>query len=252
MCNIVSAVTKTLPTCEYISARSRQHLDLNTQCHYMVEVCIKKYYDIIDTSIYMIMLKVKELWRRNVFLRPNFFFFFSIISSSSSFLFSHASISLASTKTFYRFTTWEELWQDSKFLYGFFSLFPNQNERAILAQVCQKWREVLYQPVFWRDVRPVIHCRAIRSWSTSVASYCTNTSSSTATSSASNQSITNSSFSNNEIRSTITCEVNSNNTTTNNTTNNAIAATDMQQTTASDAVVTSPASTTGNIDKKYT
>ena len=182
---------------------------------------------------------------------PNFFFFFSIISSSS-FLFSHASISLASTKTFYRFTTWEELWQDSKFLYGFFSLFPNQNERAILAQVCQKWREVLYQPVFWRDVRPVIHCRAIRSWSTSVASYCTNTSSSTATSSASNQSITNSSFSNNEIRSTITCEVNSNNTTTNNTTNNAIAATDMQQTTASEAVVTSPASTTGNIDKKYT
>ena len=144
------------------------------------------------------------------------------------------------------------MWQDSKFLYGFFSLFPNQNERAILAQVCQKWREVLYQPVFWRDVRPVIHCRAIRSWSTSVASYCTNTSSSTATSSASNQSITNSSFSNNEIRSTITCEVNSNNTTTNNTTNNAIAATDMQQTTASEAVVTSPASTTGNIDKKYT
>ena len=143
------------------------------------------------------------------------------------------------------------MWQDSKFLYGFFSLFPNQNERAILAQVCQKWREVLYQPVFWRDVRPVIHCRAIRSWSTSVASYCGNTSS-TATSSASNQSITNSSFSNNEIRSTITCEVNSNNTTTNNTTNNAIAATDMQQTTTSEAVVTSPASTTGNIDKKYT
>ena len=128
------------------------------------------------------------------------------------------------------------MWQDSKFLYGFFSLFPNQNERAILAQVCQKWREVLYQPVFWRDVRPVIHCRAIRSWSTSVASYCGNTSS-TATSSASNQSITNSSFSNNE-RST-TCEVNSNTTTTNN-------AADMQQTTASEAVVTSPASTTGN------
>lgn len=93
-----------------------------------------------------------------------------------------------------KFITWDELWQDKPFLHDFFCLFPNQNERAVLAQVCQKWREVLYQPEFWKEVRPVLHCRAIRSWSS--ASNCT----STATSSASNQSITNSS-SINEVNS---------------------------------------------------
>jgi len=93
-----------------------------------------------------------------------------------------------------KFVSWDEVWQDNKFLFDFFQCFStNQNERAVLAQVCQKWREVLYQPEFWREVRPVIHCRAIRSWS-SPGSTCT--SSSTATSSTSNQSITNSSFSN--------------------------------------------------------
>lgn len=63
----------------------------------------------------------------------------------------------------------------------------------------------MYQPEFWREVRPVIHCRAIRSWSSASGSTCI--SSSTATSSESNQSITNSSFSNNEKN----MEVNSNN-----------------------------------------
>ncbi len=103
-----------------------------------------------------------------------------------------------------RFVTWDELWQDSKFLFAFFGLFPNQNERAVLAQVCQKWKEVLYQPEFWREVRPVIHCRTIRSWS-GIGNACI--SSSTATSSTSNQSITNSSFSNNDKSS---IEVNEN------------------------------------------
>lgn len=100
----------------------------------------------------------------------------------------------------YRFVTWEQLWQDSSFLLSFFRHFPNQNDRAILATVCQKWREVLYQPEFWREVRPVIHCRAIRTWSPA------SNSTSTATSSTSNQSITNSSFSNAEKNT----EVNSN------------------------------------------
>ena len=97
-------------------------------------------------------------------------------------------MSIDINKTFlyliFRFVSWDEVWQDNKFLFDFFQCFStNQNERAVLAQVCQKWREVLYQPEFWREVRPVIHCRAIRSWS-SPGSTCT--SSSTATSSTDN------------------------------------------------------------------
>ena len=34
-------------------------------------------------------------------------------------------------------------------------------------QVCQRWREVLYQPPFWRAVRPVLHCRDLRLWNSS-------------------------------------------------------------------------------------
>ena len=38
-------------------------------------------------------------------------------------------------------------------------------------QVCPSWRDVLYgQPEFWREVRPVLHCRDIRSWSSSANS----------------------------------------------------------------------------------
>ena len=31
-------------------------------------------------------------------------------------------------------------------------------------QVCRKWREVLYQPPYWKDLRPVLHCRDLRLW----------------------------------------------------------------------------------------
>ena len=59
------------------------------------------------------------------------------------------------------------MWQDSKFLVRFFTYF-SPIERLGLGQVCSKWRDVMYhQPLFWRDVRPVIHCRTIRSWSSS-------------------------------------------------------------------------------------
>jgi F-box/leucine-rich repeat protein 16 len=33
-------------------------------------------------------------------------------------------------------------------------------------QVCKRWREVLYQPPFWRDLRPVLRCRDLRAWNT--------------------------------------------------------------------------------------
>ena len=90
---------------------------------------------------------------------------------------------------------WDELWQDCQFLAYFFTFF-SISEKVALAQVeyisatpqyledhfliktiiklkqnlklpmqvCRKWREVLYQPPFWRDVRPVLHCRDLRSW----------------------------------------------------------------------------------------
>ena len=64
---------------------------------------------------------------------------------------------------------WEEIWQDCKFL-GRFFLYFSPTERLGISQVCQKWREVLYQPIFWREVRPVLHCRTIRSWSTGSSS----------------------------------------------------------------------------------
>ena len=59
---------------------------------------------------------------------------------------------------------WEEVWQDKVFLGSFF-LYFSPSERLGMSQVCQRWRQVLYQPQFWREVRPVLHCRTIRSWS---------------------------------------------------------------------------------------
>ena len=39
-----------------------------------------------------------------------------------------------------------------------------QSITEAIFQVCQKWREVLYQPPYWKDLRPVLHCRDLRSW----------------------------------------------------------------------------------------
>jgi len=61
---------------------------------------------------------------------------------------------------------WEQLWQDYKFLAKFFKYF-SVAERVTLAQVCRQWREVLYQPPYWRQVRPVLHCRDLRLWNSS-------------------------------------------------------------------------------------
>ena len=30
--------------------------------------------------------------------------------------------------------------------------------------MCKVWREVLYSPPYWREVRPVLHCRELRAW----------------------------------------------------------------------------------------
>lgn len=63
-----------------------------------------------------------------------------------------------------RFMLWDELWQDPKFLTRFFWFF-GAIERQALAQVCTTWRDVIYAPVFWRDQRPVLHCRMLRTMS---------------------------------------------------------------------------------------
>eukprot|EP00095_Tigriopus_kingsejongensis_P005870 maker-scaffold38_size502422-snap-gene-2.17 protein:Tk05870 transcript:maker-scaffold38_size502422-snap-gene-2.17-mRNA-1 annotation:"f-box lrr-repeat protein 16" len=62
-----------------------------------------------------------------------------------------------------RFILWEEMWMDYKFLVRFFWYFTYQ-ERYVLAQICKRWREVLYQPCFWNELRPVLQCRALRTW----------------------------------------------------------------------------------------
>ena len=59
------------------------------------------------------------------------------------------------------FMPWSELWQHEPFLESFFQLFSGA-EVCALAQVCRAWRDVLYQPRFWRTIRPVLNCRDIR------------------------------------------------------------------------------------------
>ncbi|XP_037094072.1 F-box/LRR-repeat protein 16-like [Pollicipes pollicipes] len=57
--------------------------------------------------------------------------------------------------------TWAELWLTDAFLERFFAHFTGA-EVCRLAQVCRKWRDVLYQPRYWRQLRPVLDCRDIR------------------------------------------------------------------------------------------
>ncbi|XP_043203874.1 F-box/LRR-repeat protein 16-like isoform X1 [Amphibalanus amphitrite] len=57
--------------------------------------------------------------------------------------------------------SWTALWQHEPFLERFFQLFSGA-EVCALAQVCRVWRDVLYQPRFWRAIRPVLNCRDIR------------------------------------------------------------------------------------------
>ncbi|XP_022249975.1 F-box/LRR-repeat protein 16-like [Limulus polyphemus] len=58
-------------------------------------------------------------------------------------------------------TTTQELWEDRKFLNTFFHYFV-LSERAILVQVCRVWKEVIYQPKYWRNALPVLSCRELR------------------------------------------------------------------------------------------
>ncbi|XP_073842968.1 uncharacterized protein [Musca autumnalis] len=59
-------------------------------------------------------------------------------------------------------TSIDVLVQDERFLNKFF-LYFNSYERRILAQVCMKWRDVLYRsPRFWSGLLPTLQCRELR------------------------------------------------------------------------------------------
>jgi F-box and leucine-rich repeat protein 16 len=55
-----------------------------------------------------------------------------------------------------------ELFQDERFLQNFL-LFFSSYERRDLAQVCTKWRDILYRnPIFFQGLVPVLQCRELR------------------------------------------------------------------------------------------
>lgn len=58
--------------------------------------------------------------------------------------------------------TLTDLWRDEEFLNKFFRQFNNR-DLCVLAQVCVKWRDVLYTNVsLWGNMVPVLHCRQLR------------------------------------------------------------------------------------------
>ncbi|GLV44809.1 uncharacterized protein CBL_14620 [Carabus blaptoides fortunei] len=59
--------------------------------------------------------------------------------------------------------SWEQLLTDERFLTKFF-LYFTASERRVLAQVCTRWRDLLYRsPRYWTGLIPVLHCRELRS-----------------------------------------------------------------------------------------
>lgn len=58
--------------------------------------------------------------------------------------------------------TVDQLFQDERFLNKFFLYFTSY-ERRQMAQVCLKWRDVLYRcPRFWSGLYPILQCRDLR------------------------------------------------------------------------------------------
>ena len=64
-------------------------------------------------------------------------------------------------------TSIEMLMMDDRFLNKFFLYFSSY-ERRVLAQVCTKWRDVLYRsPRYWSGLLPTLQCRELRQMSAS-------------------------------------------------------------------------------------
>ena len=51
-----------------------------------------------------------------------------------------------------------ELMQDEQFLLRLFACFT-PFEKCVLAQVCHRWKDLLYQPRYWQFITPIIHKR---------------------------------------------------------------------------------------------
>ena len=61
--------------------------------------------------------------------------------------------------------TMEQLLQDERFLSKFFLYFSSV-ERCVLAQVCVRWRDLLYRsPRYWSGLVPILQCRELRTTS---------------------------------------------------------------------------------------
>lgn len=59
-------------------------------------------------------------------------------------------------------TSWDQLIMDERFLAKLF-LYFSAGERCVLAQVCMRWRDVLYRsPRYWTGLVPVLQCREMR------------------------------------------------------------------------------------------
>ncbi|XP_069701545.1 F-box/LRR-repeat protein 16-like [Periplaneta americana] len=70
--------------------------------------------------------------------------------------------STAASVSLPHFMTWDQLMLDERFLSKFF-LYFTPGERRTLAQVCGKWRDVLYRtPRYWAGLIPVLRCRELR------------------------------------------------------------------------------------------
>lgn len=62
-------------------------------------------------------------------------------------------------------STMEQLFQDERFLNTFFGYF-SPTERLTLAQVCTRWRDILYRsPLNFRNIVPTMPCRELRQMS---------------------------------------------------------------------------------------
>lgn len=60
------------------------------------------------------------------------------------------------------YLNWDQLMMDEQFLLRFF-LFFSSCDRCVLAQVCTRWRDLLYRsPRFWTGLVPVLQCREMR------------------------------------------------------------------------------------------
>ncbi|XP_050311740.1 F-box/LRR-repeat protein 16 isoform X2 [Anthonomus grandis grandis] len=60
------------------------------------------------------------------------------------------------------YLSWDQLIMDERFLGRFFQYF-SPSERCLLAQVCVRWRDILYRSQrYWTGLIPVLQCRELR------------------------------------------------------------------------------------------